>query len=368
MMNLRSTVLASAVFVGLGFTVAASAQTKELNIYNWSDYIAEDTLANFTKATGIKVTYDVFDSNEVLESKLLAGSTGYDLVFPTALPFAKRHVQAGMYAKVDKSKLPNLKNLDAGIMASLASFDPQNAHLTPYLWGTTGIGYNVEKVTKILGDDMPRDTWRLLFDPEIVAKLGSCGVSIMDDPTEVFAAVKAYLGKDNADFSSDTVNLMAETIAKVRPNIRYFHNSSYINDLANGDLCVAHGYSGDMLQARDRANEANNGNTIAYAVPREGAVVWTDVMAIPADAKNVVEALTFINYILEPKVIADISNYVAYANPNSAADTLVDDSIKSDPGIYPPAETRAKLLVLEVPQGGQVRTLNRAWTRVKSGK
>lgn len=352
----------------LSLTAAAQVSAQELHVYNWSDYIAEDTVANFEALTGIDVVYDVYDSNEVAEAKLLAGQSGYDLVFPTARPFADRHIKAGLYQKLDKSRLDRWDNLDPVILQSLADIDPGNEYLVPYMWGTTGIGYNLDKVKAILGDDMPLDTWRLVFDPEIVSRLAECGVSLMDDATEVLVAARAWLGKPVDDFSRAAVAEAAEVVSAVRPHIRYFHSSQYINDLANGDLCVAHGYSGDVLQARDRADEADNGVHIAYVVPAEGAVVWTDVMVIPADAPNPEAAHKFINYLLDPKVIAPITDYVAYANANAAADELVDPEIRSDAGIYPPAETREKLLVLKTPSEREIREMNRAWTRVKTGR
>lgn len=346
-------------------TGAASAQ--DLNVYNWSDYIAEDTLARFQQQTGINVVYDVYDSNEVLEAKLLAGRSGYDLAFPTARPFADRHLKAGLYQPLDKSKLSNIGNLDPVIMQSLADIDPGNQHLVPYMWGTTGIGYNVKKVREILGDDMPLDTWRLVFDPAIVARLAGCGVTLMDDATEVFVAARAYQGEDTTDFSKAALEQAAATVLAVRPHLRYFHSSQYINDLANGDICVAHGYSGDILQARDRAAEAGNGVEVAYAVPSEGAVVWTDVMVIPADAPHPEAAHAFINFLLQPDVIAPITNYVAYANANVAATDLIDEDIRNDAGIYPPQQTREKLIVLQTPTERQIRDMNRIWTRVKTG-
>ncbi len=348
-----------------GATVSAA---EELHVYNWSDYIAEDTIAAFEQQTGIKVVYDVYDSNEVLEAKLLAGRSGYDLAFPTARPFADRHITANLYQPVDKSKLTHYGNLDKVILNSLVDIDADNAHLVPYMWGTTGIGYNVKKVREILGDDMPLDTWRLVFDPKIVAKLSSCGVSLMDDATEVFIAANAYRGAATDDFSKESIEGAAATVQAVRPNIRYFHSSQYINDLANGDICVAHGYSGDILQARDRAAEANNGVEVAYAVPSEGAVVWTDVMVIPSDAPNPAAAHTFINYLLQPEVIAPISNYVAYANANAAATELVDEEVRNDPGIYPSDKTREKLIVIKTPTERQTRDMNRSWTRLKTGQ
>lgn len=351
----------------LGASVQALAQ-EELHVYNWSDYIAEDTIARFEKESGIKVTYDVYDSNEVLEAKLLAGHSGYDLVFPTARPFADRQIKAGIFQPVDTSKLSNYHNLDQTILNSLSDVDPGHKYLVPYMWGTTGIGINVTKVKAILGNDAPLDSWHLLFDPKITAKLADCGISLMDDPTEVLVAARAYLGKNPNDYSTEAMDEAAEVVNKVRPNIRYFHSSQYINDLANGDICVAHGYSGDVLQAKARAEEAGNGVQIAYLVPKEGAVVWTDVMAIPKDAPNPSAAQKFINFLLRPDVIAPISNYVAYANANAAATNLVDESVRNDPGIYPPQATRERFITLKTPTTRETKSINRIWTRIKTGQ
>lgn len=366
-MNMRLLGISSIAAALMATAVTATAQ-EELHIYNWSDYIAEDTVANFEKATGIKVTYDVYDSNEVLEAKLLAGRSGYDLVFPTARPFADRAIKAKLYQPYDKSKLSNYGNLDKVIMKSLSDIDPGNQYLIPYMWGTTGIAYNVDKVKEILGDDMPLDSWKLVFDPEITKKLSACGVALMDDPIEVFVAARAYLGKPTDDFSKKAIEEAADVVAGVRDNIRYFHNSQTINDMANGDICVAHGYSGDMLQAQSRAAEADKGVHVEYIVPSEGAVVWTDVAAIPADAPNAANAHKFVNYLMQPEVVAPISNYVAYANANSAATPLVDAEVRDNPGIYPPAATQEKLVVLKTPTDKEARNMTRAWTRVKTGK
>ncbi|MBE0364464.1 putrescine transport system substrate-binding protein [Pseudoalteromonas ulvae UL12] len=360
-----------AVFVALSACLSLSNavvanEQQTLHLYNWSDYIAPDTVANFEKETGIKVTYDVYDSNEILETKLFAGNSGYDLVFPTSRPFAGRHIKAGIYQPLDKSLLTNLANIDPIILNSLVDLDTNNTHLVPYLWGTTGVGINVKKVREILGNDMPLDTWQLLFNPEIVSKLASCGVSLMDDPTEVFTAVRIFNGNDPSDFSKKATERAAETIKAIRPHIKYFHSSQYINDLANGDSCVAHGYSGDVLQAKARAEEANNGVEIIYLAPAEGAVVWTDVMAIPKDAKNVAAAHQFINFMMRPKEIAQVTNYVSYANANNQADSFVDPKITADPGIYPPKATLEKLVILHSPSDKESRTLNRLWTRLKT--
>jgi putrescine transport system substrate-binding protein len=258
-----------ALCMALSSSLAIGAQDT-LHIYNWSDYIAEDTIASFEKQTGIKVTYDVYDSNEILEAKLLAGRSGYDLVFPTARPFADRHIKAGIYQPLDKTKLSHYANLDPVILKSLSDIDIDNQYLVPYMWGTTGIGFNIDKIQAILGDQTPKDSWRLLFDPEIVKKLAECGVSLMDDPIEVFVAARAYLGKPTDDFSKEAIDEAAQAVSAVRPFVRYFHSSQYINDLANGDLCVAQGYSGDVLQARDRAKEADNKVRIGYVAPAAG--------------------------------------------------------------------------------------------------
>ena len=366
-MNMRLLTIGSVAAALLAAPLTATAQ-QELHIYNWSDYIAEDTITNFEKETGIRVTYDVYDSNEVLEAKMLAGRSGYDLAFPTARPFAERMIKAGLYQPYDKSKLSNYGNLDKIILKSLSDIDPGNQYLIPYMWGTTGIAYNVDKVKAILGDDMPLDTWRLVFDPEITKKLSACGVTLMDDPIEVFVAARIYLGKPTDDFSKGAIAEAAAVVDAVRDNIRYFHNSQTINDIANGDICVAHGYSGDMLQAQARAAEADNGVHVEYIVPREGAVVWTDVAVVPADAPNPAAAQQFVNYLMQPDVIAPISNYVAYANANSAATPLVDEEVRNNPGIYPSAATQEKLVVIKSATDKEVRNMTRVWTRTKTGK
>lgn len=353
----------------LSFVISGQALAKEkLHIYNWSDYIAEDTISNFEKATGIRVTYDVYDSNEVLEAKLLAGRSGYDLAFPTARPFADRLIKAKLYLPLDKSKLTHYGNLDPIINKSLTDIDPGNQYAVPYMWGTTGIAYNKDKVEAILGKDMPKDTWSLLFDPKVVSKLAGCGVALLDDSLEVFAAVRAYSGKDTQDYSKEAIQEAAAAVAAIRPNIRYFHNSQTINDIANGDICVAHGYSGDMLQAKSRAEEAKNGVHIEYVIPREGAVLWTDVIVIPADATNADAAHKFINYLLQPEVIAPISNHVAYANANKKATPLVDAEVRDNPGIYPAESTLEKLLTLKTPSDREARDITRAWMRTKTGR
>ncbi|MBP7625125.1 MAG: extracellular solute-binding protein, partial [Xanthomonadales bacterium] len=261
-----------------------AAEEKVLNIYNWSDYIAEDTIANFEKETGIKVTYDVFDSNEILETKLVTGNTGYDIVVPS-LSFLARQVQAGVFQPIDKSKITNYGNLDPKLMGTIAQLDEGNSYSVPYLWGTTGIGYNVAKVKEILGENAPVDTWAMVFEPENLKKLSACGVALLDTPSEMIPPVLKYLGEEPNSFDEAVIQKAVDRLQQLRPHITYFHSSQYINDLANGDICVAIGWSGDIFQARDRAAEAAKGVEIAYSIPKEGAPVWFDMMAIPKDAK-----------------------------------------------------------------------------------
>ena len=357
----------SGALIALVAAGAVQAEDNTLHIYNWSDYIAEDTLEKFTAATGIEVTYDVYDSNEVLEAKMLAGSSGYDVVVPTS-DFLQRQIAAGVYMPLDKSKLPNLANMDPELMAGAAAYDPGNTYATIYLWGTTGIGYNVDAVAERLGEDYEVDSWDLVFDPEISAKLADCGISMLDAPTEMLPAAMNYLGlspnsTDTADFEAG-----AALLESVRPNIRYFHSSQYISDLANGDTCVAVGWSGDVFQAQARAAEAENGVEIAYVIPKEGALQWFDMLAIPADAPNPDAAHKFINFIMDAQITADITNYVWYANGNAASMPLVDEEITSDPGIFPTPEAKAKLWASTVYNARTDRTVTRLWTRVKTGQ
>lgn len=349
-----------------GVAAAPAPEEKVLNVHNWSDYIAEDTIANFQKATGITVDYTVFDENEVLEAKLLAGNTGYDVVVPSA-SFLERQIKAGVYQKLDKSKLPNWKNLDPAVMKVLALHDPGNEHAVPWLWGTTGIGYNVAKVKAALGD-VPMNTWALVFDPKYAAKLKGCGITMLSAPSEVIDTALIYLGRDPNSEKPEDLKAAMDLLTPIRPYIKYFHSSSYINDLANGEVCVSLGWSGDVLQARDRANEAKKGIEIAYVVPKEGAIMWFDTMAIPADAKHPGNAHAWINNAMDPKVIAGVSNFVQYANGNAASLPMVDDAVKNDPGIYPDEATKAKLHAHLAESDAYSREANRAWTKFRTGK
>jgi len=345
----------------------ARAEEPVLNVYNWSDYIGKDTVAKFEKETGITVHYDVYDQNETLEAKLSAGHSGYDVVVPSSIPYLARMAQAHVFLKLDKSKLANYGNLDPKILQSAAVADPGNTYGVPYMWGTTGIGYNVDKVKALLGKDAPLDSWKLLFDPANAKKLAGCGISLLDTPDEAFPAALAYLGRPPLSRDPKDLERAHDVIKQIRPFIKKFHSSQYINDLANGDICIALGYSGDVFQAQQRAEDAKNGVHIAYAIPKEGAMLWIDQMAIPADAPHPDNAHKWINFILRPEIAADISNAVAYANPNAKATPLVDPSIRDNPSIYPSEAVKQRLFfdTPVTPQYARART--RAWTRVKTG-
>jgi putrescine transport system substrate-binding protein len=338
-----------------------------VRIYNWSDYIGDATIDRFQRETGIRVIYDVFDSNEVLEAKLLSGASGYDIVVPTS-DFMGRQILAGVFQPLDKTMLTNYDNLDPELMSFIESFDPGNVYGVPYLWGTTGIGYNRDMVEAALGSAAPVDSLDLIFQPENLSRLADCGVAFLDAPQEVFEAVLNYLGLNPNSTTPDDYRIEARRILDpIRPYITYFHSSQYINDLANGDICIAFGWSGDILQAAARAREAANGHRIAYSIPREGALMWFDMLAIPADSRHADNAHRFIDFILRPEVIAEITEYVKYANPNLKATPLVPPEIRDNPGIYPPPEVRNNLFTDEVTPPAVDRVMTRVWTSVKTG-
>jgi len=360
----------AALALGLSATFSTAQAQEELKFYNWSDYIAEDTIARFEQETGIKVTYDVYDSNETLEAKLMAGNSGYDLVVPSS-NFMELQIKAGIFQQLDKDKLSNLKNLDPALLTFLDSKDPGNKHGVPYLWGTTGIGYNMEMVTKVLGADAPVDSWELILNPAHMEKLAECGVTFLDSPNEMYPIALQYAGMDPDSASAKdykSSSPAAKLLKDVRPYVRQFNSSQYINDIANGDICVAVGWSGDVFQAQARAEEVGNGIEVSYAIPKEGTEIWFDMLMIPADAENSENAHKFINYLLRPDVIAEITNYVAYANPNLAATNLVEPDIATDPGIYPPAETRKRLFVTHQRPGKIAKLQNRFWSNLKTGR
>ncbi|HEX2843259.1 polyamine ABC transporter substrate-binding protein [Hyphomicrobium sp.] len=342
------------------------AADRVVNVYNWSDYIDKSILEDFTQETGIKVVYDVFDSNEVLETKLLAGKTGYDVVVPTG-PFLARQIDASVFQKLDKSKLPNLANMWPEIEKRVAAYDPGNSYSINYMWGTTAIGFNEAKIKKRM-PDAPVDSWDLVFKPEIISKFKDCGIHFLDAADDVIPAALNYLGLDPNSASAEDIAKASALLEKVRPYVQKFHSSEYINALANGDICLAIGYSGDILQARSRAEEVKNGHNIVLSLPKEGAQMWFDQMAIPADAKNVEEAHAFLNYIMKPEVIAKASNYLSYANGNLASQSLLDDTVKDDKSIYPDAETMAHLYVKTPYDAKSQRAITRAWTKVVTGQ
>src|SRR5947207_7941585 len=347
--------------------LAAAAEEPVVDVYNWSDYIATDTITNFEKETGIAVTYDVYDGNEVLEAKLLAGHSGYDIVVPSASPYMARQIKAGAYRPLDKGKLPNLRNLDPQMLALAAAADPGNAHGVPYLWSVTGVGYNTAMLDRALGEAAPRDSLALLFDPAYAQKLAPCGIALPDTPQEVVPAALAYLGRDPKSHTEADLADAIALIDQLRPYVRKLHSSQCINDRATGDLCIALRYSGDVIQARNRAREAESPVEIAFRVPREGAQMSIDMLGIPADAPHPENAHAFIDYILRPDVIAAITDAVSYPNPNVAATPLVEREIRDDPGIYPPEAVR-RLLYIDLPAPRPYeRARTRAWSRMKSG-
>ena len=346
--------------------IAGAAFAEEVRVYNWSDYIDEGLLTKFEEETGIELIYDVFDSNEVLETKMLAGSSGYDVVVPSGT-FLQRQITAGAFQKLDKSKLTNLENMWDVISDRVSKYDPGNEYAINYMWGTTGIGVNVDKVKDALGEDAPLDSLALVFDPANMEKLQSCGVHILDAPSELIPAALAYLGENPDAQDTDTIEKAEPVLATIAPFVQKFHSSEYINALANGDICVAIGWSGDILQARDRAAEADNGVNIEYYAPSEGALMWFDNMAIPVDAPNPEAAHKFLNFIMDAQNMAAASNYVYYANGNLASQEFLEEDVIDDTAIYPDAATLENLYTTTPYDARTQRTVTRLWTKVKSG-
>jgi putrescine transport system substrate-binding protein len=348
---------------------AAFAQSKEriVNVYNWSDYIAPTVVADFTKETGIKVRYDTFDSNDILETKLLAGKSGYDVVVPTGY-FLERQIKAGVFQPLDKAKLPNLANLWPEITRRLAVYDPGNRYAVNYMWGTTGIGYNVKKTRDVLGSNVALDSWDIVFKPENIAKFKDCGVHFLDSADDIMPAALAYLNLDPNTTKEADLQKAAELLSKVRPFVRKFHSSEYLNALAGGEICLAVGFSGDIKQAEKRAAEARGGVEVAYAIPKEGAQLWFDNLAIPKDAANVAEAHAFIDYLQRPEVAAKNSNFVSYANGNLASQKFIDKAIIEDKTVYPDEATMARLYIIKAHDQNTTRLMNRLWTRIKTGR
>jgi putrescine transport system substrate-binding protein len=357
------TILTTTAALALGAGVAAA---DEVRVYNWSDYIDEELLSKFEEETGIDLIYDVFDSNELLETKLLAGGSGYDVVVPSGT-FLARQIQAGAFQELDYDQLPNAEHLWETIRERTETYDPGHEYSVNYMWGTTGIGVNVDKVAEVLGPDAPVNSLALIFEPENMKKLAECGVHFLDAPTELIPAALAYLGEDPDSHDPEVIEKTADVLLPVRPYVQKFHSSEYINALANGDICVAFGWSGDILQAGWRAEEAENGVNIAYNPPKEGALMWFDQMAIPADAPNPEAAHAFINFILDPQNIAAASNYVYYANGNETSKQYLLDDVLNNPAIYPDEETLENLYTTTPYPARVQRTVTRLWTRIKSG-
>ena len=363
--RIRRAVAIGAVLASL--SPSARAEERTVNFYNWSNYVAPGVLEDFTRETGIKVVYDTFDANETLETRLLAGKSGYDVVVPTAY-FLQRQIKANVFQKLDKSKLPNLANAWPVVTGRLAIYDPGNLYAANYMWGTTGIGYNVSVVQKILGSDAKIDSWDIVFEPENLAKFKDCGVHMLDSADDIFPAALSYLGFDPNSTKQADMEKAADLLAKIRPFVRKFHSSEYLSALATGEICFVVGWSGDIMQARSRAAEAKNDVEIGYAIPKEGAQMFFDNLVIPADARNVNEAYELINYLYRPEVAAKNSNFLSYANGNLASQKLVDPQILNDKNIYPDRATLAKLFVITSRDPATQRVINRLWTKVKTGR
>ncbi|MCA0274264.1 MAG: polyamine ABC transporter substrate-binding protein [Proteobacteria bacterium] len=352
--------LATALFL------AGAAGAEEVHVYNWSDYIDEALLAKFEQETGIKLVYDVFDSNEILETKLLAGGSGYDVVVPTG-SFLQRQIQAGVFQKLDKSKLTNAGNLWDMVAERTSKYDPGNEYSVNYMWGTTGIGINVAKVKEVLGEDAPVDSLALFFDPANIEKLSKCGVHMLDAPTEIIPAALKYIGEDPDTQDFAVIEKTEPVLTAIAPFVQKFHSSEYINALANGDICAVFGWSGDILMARDRAAEAGNGVEVEYHIPKEGALMWFDQLAVPVDAPNPDAAHKFINFMLDAQNMAAASNYVYYANGNKASQEFLNEDVIGDSAIYPDDATLANLYTMSPWDPKVNRSVTRLWTKIKSG-
>ncbi len=344
-----------------------AAQERIVNVYNWSDYIDPAVLEAFTRESGIKVRYDVFDSNDTLETKLLAGRSGYDIVVPSA-NFLERQIKAGVFLPLDKAKLPNLVNMWPEIERRVATYDPGSRYSVNYMWGTVGIGYNAGKVREILGPEARIDSWDTVFKPENLARFKDCGVYMLDSSEDILAAALNYLGLDPNSTKAAELERAAAQLEAVRPFVRKFHSSEYLNALAGGEICLVVGFSGDIKQAQKRAAEAKNGVEIGYAIPREGAQMFFDNLAIPRDARNVSEALAFINYLQQPQVAAQNTNFLSYANGNLASQKFINQAILDDRGIYPDEETMKRLYTAKTRDVTTQRIMNRLWTRIKTGR
>lgn len=360
---LKSLVLCAAVLGG-----AAHAEEKTLQVYNWFDYITPKALEDFkAQNPNVKLVYDIFDTNEALEAKLLTGNSGYDVVVPSNVFLAKQ-IEAGVFQPLDRSRLPNWNHLDPKLMKLLEANDPGNTFAVPYMYGTILIGFNPDKIKAALGADAPVDSWDLIFKEENISKLKQCGVALLDSPSEILPLALQHLGLDPNSNNPKDYEKAEALLMKIRPYITYFHSSKYMADIANGDICVAVGYSGSFSQAANRAKEAKNGVNIAYSIPKEGSNLWFDLLAIPADASNPKAAHAFINYLLDPEVIAKVSASVGYANANPAARAFMDPELVNNPEVYPSQAVLDKLYISTTPTPATMRLMTRAWSKVKTDK
>ena len=364
--RIRGLLLGTAVAAGLALGTALAAEEKVVNVYNWSDYIGEHTIADFEKETGIKVRYDVYDSNETLEAKLFAGKSGYDVVSPSS-GFLGRQIKAGIYQKLDKSKMPNLAGLDPELMKRLEPVDPGNQYATIYAWGTVGLGMNIDKIKQRM-PDAPIDSLDLIFKPENAKKFADCGIAMLDSPTDIIEVMLNYLGKSPYSDKKADIDAAEKALLAIRPYVKYFHSSRYIDDLVNGELCLVLGWSGDVFIAAGRAEEAKNNVHLEYHIPKEGTQIFFDTLAIPKDAPHPENAMAFINYTLKPEVEAAFTDFVKYPNAVTASIPLIDKDITADKAIYPPPEIMAKLFPDKIASPALDRLRTRAWTRVKTGK
>jgi putrescine transport system substrate-binding protein len=358
--------LSASLMLSCGSSDSGTPQPKVLNLYIWSDYLAPETIASFETLTGIKVHVAYFETNETLESRMLTGNSGYDVVVPTG-PYFQRQIRSGAYLPLDKKKLPNLSNLDPELMARVATNDPGNTHGVIYAWGTYGLGFNEKMLAEAL-PNVPFDSWRLIFDPAYAAKLAKCGISTLDAPAGVVRLVLQYLGKNSNTPSPQDLADAEAVLSKIRPYIRTIDSTNIIQAMANGDICIALGYNGDFVQARKRAKDAQNGVQIGFIIPKEGSLLWFDILAIPRDAPNVDSAHLFINYLMNPQVIATITNFIGFANANSAASPLLDASIASDPIVFPPRDQQQRLFVQTEDSPEQSRAITRLWQKFKTGQ
>lgn len=350
----------------LGGAMGARGAERVVNIFNWSDYIDPRALEDFTRETGVKVVYDTYDSNEILETRLLAGSSGYDVVVPSAT-FLQRQIKAGVYRPLDKSKLKNIDNVWPEIAQRLARYDPSNAHAAPYMWFTTGVAYNVAKIKERIGDK-PIASWDQVLKPENLRKFADCGVYVLDSPEDMFSIALNYLKLDPNSKEPGDIRRAADLLSGLRRHIKKFHSSEYINALANGDICLAIGWAGDSFQARNRAREAANGVEINYVIPQEGTLMSIDSLAIPKDAPHPDEAHLFIDYLLRPEVAARNTKIANFANGVAASRPLVDKEIAENPAIYPDAATMKRLFTVTAPDQPLQKVVTREWTRVKTGR